>query len=306
MFFCILYLIFCISYDRVYTTNTKTLDENLVFSDAAVLLMKGLVLIMKKIIKAMLAGVMATAMTVSMAACAPAKIVTINAAEDLANYTVGCQTGTTGETWFKEQFSKDAKGFKTGMDAALALKNGQIDAIVIDELPAKSIVEKNSDLKILDIQFSKEEYAIAIAKGNTELQTSINTTIAAMKENGNYEKLANSFMPADGKISIPEKVTSDSTDKTLKMGTNAAFPPFEYVEGDQIVGFDITMSELIASDFGAKLEVINMEFESLIAALQSGTIDFIAAGMSVTEDRLKSVDFSDPYYESQQVIIVKK
>jgi len=90
------------------------------------------------------------------------------------------------------------------------------------------------------------------------------------------------------------------------MGTNAAFPPFEYIEGTDPVGFDVTMSQLIARDFGKKLQVVDMAFDGLIAALQSDAIDFIAAGMTATDERRKNVDFSEPYYSSNQVIIVRK
>lgn len=235
-----------------------------------------------------------------------ASTVSITSAADLDGLKIGCQDGTTGLTWVTENCTKKAPtGYKSGMDAANDLKNGNIDAIVLDQLPAKSIVEKNPELKILDIQFAKEEYAIAVKKGNTELVDSINATIKKMKDDGSYEALNNAFIPADGNIVIPDDVAAGG-DKELKMGTNAAFPPFEYVEGEKIVGFDITMSQYVAADFGAKLIVNDMAFDSLIAALQSGTIDMVAAGMSVTEERLKNVDFSDPYFESEQVIIVKK
>ena len=66
------------------------------------------------------------------------------------------------------------------------------------------------------------------------------------------------------------------------------------------------MGQRIAADYGKKLEVVNMEFDSLIPALSSGAIDFIAAGMSVTEERKKNVDFSEAYYASKQVVIVRK
>ena len=191
------------------------------------------------------------------------------------------------------------------MEAAIELKKGKIDAIVLDELPSKAIVAKNDDLKILDIQFAKEEYAIAVQKGNQELIDQINGTIKRMKDDGTYEALSNSFMPADGNIVIPEALAT-SGDTTLKMGTNAEFPPFEYMDGTDIVGFDISMSQNIAADQGAKIEVVNMALGSLVAALKSGNIDFAAAGMTVTEERLENVDFSDPYYESEQVIIVRK
>lgn len=232
--------------------------------------------------------------------------VVINSAADLAGKKIGVQTGTTGELYVQENVpSAKLYQFKNGMDAALDLKNGAIDAIVLDELPAKQIVARNSDLTIVSDKFAREEYAIAVKKGNTKLLNSINATITKMKENGEYEALVNAFMPADGKIVIPAKEISVSS-ALIKLGTNAAFPPFEYIEGKDIVGFDITMGSKIAADCNAELEVVDMAFDSLIPALSSGVIDFIAAGMSVTEERKKNVDFSLPYFESEQVIIIRK
>ena len=94
-------------------------------------------------------------------------------------------------------------------------------------------------------------------------------------------------------------------EKVVKMGTNAAFPPFEWVEGKNVVGFDVTLSNLIANDYGKTLKVVDMSFDGLIAALQAGSVDFIASGMTATDERRKSVDFSDPYYSSKQTIIVR-
>ena len=257
---------------------------------------------MKKIIAVLLTLLLVFCVT----GCAKKEKVVINRADDLAGKKIGVQAGTTGEWWVTDNV-KDATVvcFKTGIDAAMDLMNGNIDAVVLDELPAKEIVSKNKKLEIVKDKFAKEEYAIAIKKGNTELVDSINNTIAKMKENGEYENLVASFMPADGNIAIPTDLELTG-DKTLKLGTNAAFPPFEYVEGSKIVGFDITMGQKIAQDAGTKLEVVDMAFDSLIPALASGAIDFIAAGMSVTEERKKNVDFSVPYFESEQVIIIRK
>lgn len=253
-------------------------------------------------------GLIAALACVLLAGCSK-KIVVINGVADLEGKKIGTQSGTTGDAWVQEE-SKAASvaGFKSGIDAALDLKNGALDAVVLDELPAQEIVNRNSDLKIVrDPYFAdnREEYAIAVKKGNTELLASINATIAAMKANGEYENLVNSFMPADGNVKVPA-FKSTKNGGVVKLGTNAAFPPFEYVEGKDIAGFDITMGEYIADNYGAKLEVVDMAFDSLIPALQAGTIDFIAAGMSVTEERKKNVDFSDSYFASEQVIIVRK
>lgn len=94
---------------------------------------------------------------------------------------------------------------------------------------------------------------------------------------------------------------------TIKVGTNAEFPPFEYVNDEgEFDGFDIALMQAVCDKLGVKMEVNNMEFKSLLGAMQLNNIDVIAAGMTVTEDRLKSVDFTDSYYEAKQVIVVNK
>ena len=90
------------------------------------------------------------------------------------------------------------------------------------------------------------------------------------------------------------------------MATNAEFPPYEYKEGDQIVGFDVDIMTAICDKLGYELQIDDMAFDSIIAAVQSGKADVGCAGMTVTEDRMKNVLFSDPYTESNQVIIVRK
>lgn len=98
----------------------------------------------------------------------------------------------------------------------------------------------------------------------------------------------------------------ESTGGTLVMATNAEFPPYEYYEGGEIVGIDADIARAIAEDMGMELKIEDMAFDSIIAAVQSGKADFGAAGMTVTEDRLASVNFSDTYAEAKQVIIIKE
>lgn len=95
-------------------------------------------------------------------------------------------------------------------------------------------------------------------------------------------------------------------DGVLTMATNAAFPPYEYYEGDKIVGIDADIAAAIAQKLGLKLEIQDMEFGSIITAVQTGKADMGLAGMTVTKDRLKNVDFSDSYAKGIQVVIVKQ
>ena len=96
----------------------------------------------------------------------------------------------------------------------------------------------------------------------------------------------------------------DNNDKVLRVGTNAEFPPFEYVGDDgQPDGFDIALIKAIGEKMGYEVVVENMEFASLVGAI--GTkIDVSIAGMTIDEERLQSVDFSDPYYDAIQYVIV--
>ncbi|MBO4903655.1 MAG: basic amino acid ABC transporter substrate-binding protein [Lachnospiraceae bacterium] len=91
----------------------------------------------------------------------------------------------------------------------------------------------------------------------------------------------------------------------LVMATNAAFPPYESVDGTDIIGIDPEIAKLIADDLGLELVIEDMAFDSIIAAVQSGKADIAMAGLTVTEDRKQNINFSVPYTEAAQVIVVK-
>lgn len=99
--------------------------------------------------------------------------------------------------------------------------------------------------------------------------------------------------------------SSNSDKKVLKMGTNAAFPPFEYYEENKIVGFDVELSQMIADKLGMELVVEDMEFNTLLGAVSNGMVDIVAAGMTVTEERTKQVDFTEGYFNSKQMIVTQ-
>ncbi|MFA6947421.1 MAG: transporter substrate-binding domain-containing protein [Eubacteriales bacterium] len=90
----------------------------------------------------------------------------------------------------------------------------------------------------------------------------------------------------------------------IVMLTNAAFPPFEYVDGSDIVGVDVDIAREIAADLGVELEIQNMEFDGIVGAVQSGKGAIGVAGMSINEERLQSVDFSVEYVKSKLVVLV--
>ena len=90
------------------------------------------------------------------------------------------------------------------------------------------------------------------------------------------------------------------------MATNAFFEPYEYYDGDTVVGIDASMALAICDKLGYKLVIDDMDFDSIITSVQTGKADFGMAGMTVTDERLQSINFSDSYTTATQVIIVKE
>lgn len=106
-----------------------------------------------------------------------------------------------------------------------------------------------------------------------------------------------------------EKAAEDTANEIV-FGTNAEFPPFEFVTTDGVIdefdGIDMAIADKIAKDNNMTAKISNMEFDSLLVALQNGQVDAVIAGMTVTEERALEVDFSEPYYQATQVMIVKE
>ncbi|MBE6888815.1 MAG: transporter substrate-binding domain-containing protein [Ruminococcaceae bacterium] len=259
---------------------------------------------MKKVLSAFAAVIMAAAVC---AGCSSVKPNEVFSVADLTGKTIGVQLGTTGDIYAEDEV-EDAKieRYKSGADAVQALKQGKVDAVIIDNEPAKVFVSKNSDLKILDEEFITEEYAIAIKKGNTELTDAINTALAELKADGTMDTIAANWI-GDEKGSHPYVSPEgiEYPNGTLIMATNAQFPPYELVENGEVVGFDVDMMRAVCDKLGYQLEIENMDFDSIITAVSSGKAHVGAAGMTVTEDRLKNIDFSDSYTTATQVIIVR-
>lgn len=105
------------------------------------------------------------------------------------------------------------------------------------------------------------------------------------------------------KINTMERIKKNGQ---VIMGTNAAFPPFEMRQGNEIVGIDAEIAKAIADKLGVELKIEDMDFNALLSALKSGKVDFIAAGYTVSPEREEEVDFSDKYFKAVQAIIVLK
>ena len=118
--------------------------------------------------------------------------------DDLAGKKIGTQRGTTGYIYCTDDFGEDAVvAYDSGLTAVQALNNGQVDAVVIDNAPAKEFVEANPGLKILDTAYAQEDYAIGVAKGNTELLNAINGALEELEADGTLQAIVDKYINAE-------------------------------------------------------------------------------------------------------------
>ena len=234
---------------------------------------------------------------------------TVFSADDLPGKIIGVQLGTTGDI-FVSDYETDGSGttvsrYNKGADAIQALKQGKADAVVIDEQPANAFVKSNPDLTILEEEFVSEDYAICVAKGNP-LTDKLNDAIEVLMKDGTIQAIIDDYIGDNATFSGYESPKDISrTNGTLVMATNAYFKPYEYYDGGNIVGIDADIAQAIADYLGMNLKIEDMEFDSIITAVSSGKADFGMAGMTVTEERKKNIDFTTSYTTSKQVIIVR-
>ena len=270
--------------------------------------------IMKKFVVTLLAGVMALGLVAcggSSDKAAESKVPanTVHSVDDLPGKTIGVQLGTTGDIYASDYEAEGStiERYNKGADAIQSLKQGKVDCVIIDAQPALAFVEKNPELKILEEEFALEEYAICVSKENPELTAKINDALAQLQENGTLTSIIMNYIGDDTKGTMPYESPADvdRSNGTLVMATNAAFEPYEYYENQEIVGIDADMAQAVCDILGMELKIEDMEFDSIINAVTSGKADIGVAGMTITEDRLQNVDFSDPYTTATQVIVVR-
>lgn len=157
--------------------------------------------------------------------------------------------------------------------------------------------------KIIEVDLTEEQYAFGVDKAQPELLKQTNDFIKKIMDDGTFEEICDKYF-GDG---TPEGVTSAAKDDSkdqLVVATNAEFAPFEYKEGDKYYGVDMEIAKLLADELGKELVIDNMDFDAVCLAVGQHKCDIAMAGLTITEDRKESVDFTDSYYNAQQKIIV--
>ncbi|MDW8682147.1 ABC transporter substrate-binding protein/permease [Streptococcus suis] len=248
---------------------------------------------------------------------------TISSYEDLKGKTVGVKNGTAAQAFLEENKDKygfSIKTFDTGDLMYNSLSTGAVDAVMDDEAVIQYAIQQGQDLSI-DIEGEAiGSFGFSVKKGSQYeyLVEDFNKALAAMKEDGTYEKIMNTWL---GSSTASAETTDYSSRLTLTGDANtkatpvkssytivadSSFAPFEYQdENGDYVGIDMELIKAIAEQQGFTITIQNPGFDAALNAVQAGQADAVIAGMSITDARKEIFDFSDAYYTSNILLAVK-
>ena len=258
---------------------------------------------MKKLIAAIMVGCMLV-----LSACGnsvPKN--TVHSLDDLEGKKIGVQLKTTGDAYSSDIKDADVQRYNKGEDAVLALRKGEVDAVMLDDSPARVFVEQYGDIEILDEAYADEEYGIAINKENTELVDKINAALEKLKSAGTIDEITSAWQSGDvDKTAYDGQTKEEYANGTLVMATNAEFPPFESrTDDEEIIGIDVDIMKAVCDELDMKLQAEHTSFDSIFASVERGMADVGVAAITITEERLEKFAFSNPYVTAKQVIIVR-
>jgi polar amino acid transport system substrate-binding protein len=232
----------------------------------------------------------------------------ITSFNDAKHAKIGVMTGSTGETIAAARFpNAQVKSFDDIMDTVAAMKSGQLDAVITAYPAALQVSKLNPEFWYLPEPLDNEETAIAIKKGHDDLLAAVNRIISELKADGTLESMKKRWFKADLSPYEEMNITLPTEGKVLKIGVSATREPFSFVDKNgRVTGHDGELARIIGAKLQRPVEFSNMKFMALIPALQSGKVDLIVTGMTATDERRKSVAFSQPYFANAQVMLVRK
>ena len=234
----------------------------------------------------------------------------LTSVEQLKDQKLAAQRGTVGQFLAEDLLGERQKELLTTyekyVDAIAALRQEKVRAVIMDEAPAQRFLKSVENLVVMHEPLSEESYAIGFKKGNAELRDRVNAALAEMKADGTLAAIMEKY---NGDAAVkPEDIdlNKGAEGGKLIMGTEAGFAPYELKVGNGYIGIDVEMAAGIAKRLNRELVIENMNFDALPMAVASGKVDMICAGITVTEDRKKNMDFSDNYVEgAKQVAVVR-
>jgi len=158
--------------------------------------------------------------------------------------------------------------------------------------------------KVIEIDLTSEEYAFGVDKEQPELLEKANAFIAQIKSDGTFDEICNNYFGDGTPVAVKSAKYDESKDQ-LVVATNAAFEPFEYMQGEDYYGIDMEIAAKFAEYLGVELVIQNMDFDAVCLSVGQHKCDIAMAGLTVKPEREEYVTFTDSYYSASQKLIVK-
>jgi polar amino acid transport system substrate-binding protein len=200
--------------------------------------------------------------------------------------------------------SRDYSYYNSPGDLVAALKSGKVDAFCADEPVALLSVNNNEGIAVIPGSIVEDSYGFIFPKGSP-LKEKFDPIIERLEADGTLERLKQKWTGSDEAAkTMPEKGW-DTPNGTLKMATNSTLEPIAYQRGDEVVGYEMELAQIICKELGYGLEIVNQDLLSCLAGTESGKFDFGGAGISITAERQEKMDFSVPEYHGTPVFVVR-
>ncbi|MDD4537784.1 MAG: ABC transporter permease subunit [Lentisphaeria bacterium] len=226
------------------------------------------------------------------------------AATAFAGKQIAIMTGSSYDKIQKDELPNAIpQYFNAVADMFIALDQGKLDGILVDEPSAKVFCAKNSKLAIWDEPIVSCSYAMALSHQKTDLCSAINQLLAELRQNGGLDRLNSKWLGANEKEKIVDDFPATGPKGTLRIVMDPVLEPFSYIKDGRPVGYDMDIIVRLAQKLEMGIEVMTVDFPALIPAVVSGKADIGIGGITVTDERKKNVLFTDSYYEGGVVVL---
>ena len=229
--------------------------------------------------------------------------------QELDGKRFGVQTGSTFDrdvmNWFPHA---EILYYNSLPDLAVALDTGKIDAFPTDAIALEMMRAEGTELTALEPYM--DHYSIGFVFAKTpeggSLRDEMDEWLTKEKESGALDAMLEKWLQPDEEAkTIPDANSLQGKNGTLTFATEAGFPPFDYIRDGEVVGYEVEMAIAFCEKRGYGIEIVPMNFDGILPAIQSGKIDFSASGFAITPERMESINFSQPYYTGGTKIVVR-
>ena len=226
---------------------------------------------------------------------------------DLSGKKLGIMTGTI-QAILMPELIPDANymEFKSLADLIVALNGRKIDAFGCDASFYTSLLWEGQAVSLIDEPLASSDYGMIFPKGkNAELREEVNEYLKKIKADGTLEALEEKWFGATEPTEYASYEDLDGTKGTLSVAITSFSMPFIYLKDNRFVGFDIDLITAFAKEYGYNIKFEDVEFVAILGGIQSGKYDIGISGITITEERKESVDYSDVYHVEDLVVVVR-